>query len=817
MNQRYSCRSGHNWTVDLAAGGDANLDVISCPTCGNPAETVAPLDAAVETITFQQAPPSDSSTSSQHVEASASPGLPEGLRQHPRYRVLRRLGAGGMGDVFLAEHLLMGRLVALKVVRPELLRRPNAAARFHREVRAAARLAHPNIVQAFDAETVGDSHFLVMEYVEGTTLAEVVARDGPFPVDAASDAITQALRGLQHAHECGLVHRDLKPHNLMRTSAGQVKLLDLGLARFVCEATPDAALTGAGMVMGTADYLAPEQASDPHAADIRADVYALGCTLYHLLAGRPPFFGRSLADKLLGHRLGDAAPLEAQRPDLPPDLAAVVRRMMAKQPADRYQTPAEAAAALEPFARPLPPRGRWRWPLLVAAGLSALAIGLLAVLLIVITDRGELTIKTVDDSVRVTVLRGGREVEVLDLKTRQKVRLRSGEYELRLGEGAAGLRLSTRAFTLKRGDTVIAEITHRPKSAPGTEPAPPATAPTPTPAERVTPGPVLRDHRDMVYAVAFSPDGKRAVTGGGFRRSSSADEKNHDYDLRVWDVASGRLERCLTGHRDRVKAVLFTSDGRHLLSGSTDNTIRRWDVDAGREVARATGGNLFALALIPGGRSALAATANPSALRIWELPGLTKSSNCGVPADIPFCVAVAPDGKRAASGGGLLNWQTNQPLPKADYDIWLWDVTTRTMQRRLKGHRATVWSVAFTADSTRLISGGADSTVRVWDVARGEEIERLRIDLGPHRARSGVSARCHCLALDPHGCRVACACDDGTLRLWDYEAHREIECVQADSRSLNSVAWSSDGHWLLTSSEGRDVRLWRVPRAAGRQ
>ena len=297
--------------------------------------------------------PSDSES----PELSLERELPPELANHPRYRIVKRLGIGGMGSVYLAEHRLMDRPVALKVIRRDLLGNEALVERFRREVKAAARLAlHPNIVAAYDAEQAGDSHFLVMEFIDGVNLAHLVKSQGPLPCELACEAVKQAAEGLEHADQRGMVHRDIKPQNLMQTPDGQVKILDFGLARFASEALPDlmpaseretepgaeatardrvAPLTLTDMLLGTADYIAPEQASDPRSADIRADIYSLGCTLYYLLAGHPPFPGGSLLEKLKAHREQAPKPLAAVRPDLPPELARIVDRMMVKdrQPA----------------------------------------------------------------------------------------------------------------------------------------------------------------------------------------------------------------------------------------------------------------------------------------------------------------------------------------------------------------------------------------------------------------------------------------------------------------------------------------------------
>jgi serine/threonine protein kinase/Leucine-rich repeat (LRR) protein len=267
------------------------------------------------------------------------------------YILLERLGEGGMGQVFKARHRNLGRIVALKLIRKERLDNPAIVKRFQREVRAAAALSHANIVLAYDADEVNGTQILVMECVEGgTDLGRLLQKRGPLPVAQACDYVRQAALGLQHAHERGLVHRDIKPGNLLVTADGKtVKVLDMGLARLEHRGEASATsstMTQEGAVMGTANYMAPEQARDSHHADIRADLYSLGCTLYYLLTGRVPFPTGSMAEKLLKHQFHEPPPLERLRPDVPPGVVAVVRKLMAKQPEHRYQTPAEAATAL---------------------------------------------------------------------------------------------------------------------------------------------------------------------------------------------------------------------------------------------------------------------------------------------------------------------------------------------------------------------------------------------------------------------------------------------------------------------------------------
>jgi len=265
-----------------------------------------------------------------------------------KYRILERIGLGGMGQVYLCEHERMRRRVAVKVLPSAALKAPGALERFEREARAAAALDHPNIVRAFDLDQEGSLHFLVMEYVDGPTLYDMVRQNGPLEIEPACDYIRQAAIGLQHAHEAGLVHRDIKPSNILVDRTGVVKLLDLGLARFLDDNGD--AITHKyddNYVLGTADYVAPEQTKDSHNVDVRADIYSLGATFYFILAGRPPFPEGTPSEKLTAHQSKTPPPLQTLRHDIPVAVAVLIEKMMAKAPHHRFQSPIEVAKALE--------------------------------------------------------------------------------------------------------------------------------------------------------------------------------------------------------------------------------------------------------------------------------------------------------------------------------------------------------------------------------------------------------------------------------------------------------------------------------------
>jgi serine/threonine protein kinase len=296
--------------------------------------------------------------------ASAAAPLPDTASNVPPelaalqgYEIVKELGRGGMGVVYLARNRLMGRLEVLKVMNKALVGQPAAVDRFLQEIQSAARLNHPNVVTAHSAHQVGDLLVLAMEFVEGQDLAKVVRDRGPLPVAYACYCVHQATVALQRGHELELVHRDIKPSNLLLANQGKrsiVKVIDFGLAKAKSEVTHDQELTPMNAMMGTPGYCAPEQVLDAKSADERSDIYSLGCTLYYLLAGHPPFRGGTIGAVIVAQQAGAIRPLREVRPAVPEELAAVVARMMAADPKDRYQETSEVAAAIVPFIKQVP-------------------------------------------------------------------------------------------------------------------------------------------------------------------------------------------------------------------------------------------------------------------------------------------------------------------------------------------------------------------------------------------------------------------------------------------------------------------------------
>jgi WD40 repeat protein/tRNA A-37 threonylcarbamoyl transferase component Bud32 len=603
-----------------------------------------------------------------------------------QYVLLNRLGTGGMGVVYEARPRASDQRVALKVLSKERLQHPDALRRFRREVQAASRLDHPNIVKVFGAWQVLDVHFLVMERIAGLDLYHLVEQAGPLPLDRSCDFVGQAAAGLQHAHEKGLVHRDIKPSNLMVAPAtpGQtdpspatllsaravVKILDLGLARIQPSAElaeSVTTLTRAGTLMGTPDFMAPEQWEDAHASDIRADLYSLGCTLYYLLTGQVPFPGGTLIQKLDRHRSQPAVPVERLRIDVSPLLAQVVARLLAKRPSERYQTPAEVSDVLARcqrssriLLRPVIPGSRSTQPpeqpgeLVCFQGhtrpVTSLAVGL---------DGRQLASAAEDGTLRLWEIGCGRELRRLEGHSDAIRSVAFSPDGRRLVSGGADR--SLRLFDVNGGYALRK----------------------------------LKGHTDAVNQVGFSPDGRQLL-------SASSDRL-----IRLWDATTGRCLLRLEGHSGEVLCAIYSPDGRQVLSSGWDKTVRLWDARLGKEL-RCFGGTwsawqwtiLLGLAFSPDGRR-FAAAGSDQILRLCQIDDGQELAQFTGHTDRVTCVAVSPDGQSLLTGS-------------RDHTVRLWNVATRSERHRFEGHTDAVTSVAFTPDGRCAVSGAADCTLRLW-------------------------------------------------------------------------------------------------------
>jgi serine/threonine-protein kinase len=673
------------------------------------------------------------------------------------YRLLDQIGSGGMGSVYLAEHATLKRRVAIKVLPGERAQDPVAVERFNREARAAASLNHPNIVRAFDVHSEGGVHFLVLEYVEGMSLQRRIKKQGPLPVGLAANFIAQAASGLQHAHERNIIHRDIKPANLIVDQRGVVKILDMGLARFFGD--HDDNLTenfDSDAIVGTADYLAPEQTISGKPVDHRADLYSLGGTFHALLLGRPPFGEGNTTQKLLAHQLAEPPRVDGLRRDVPKPVADLIARLLAKRVDDRPITAAHIVVALERYADPPLPAA------MVDDARDAVKHWTAMRRQAEVGDASE----DVDrNDASGTDLAPPRQRGVLDVEINPLVGL------------GIGMVLLIAA--------ILAGIFYLNMDAP----------PTVTPQTKKTPrAPELLHEIHLGQSpmdVTFSPDSKVVYVGcdngalWGYHVDSGQPHKHRmtifsnissvcisdglnigliGYKtgrVSVMDMHGGRRLFTIEGNQGEMWATTMTRDGDRYFLGDASSKIRAYQRNG------------------------------DAAIKIWE-------ANQGRPI---WSLRLSPDEKLLASGGRTPNPNDNLP-DTAVPTVFLWDVLTGEEVARMAGHERDVRRVAFSQDGKRLASGGFDGFVCVWDVATGREIKK--INAVPGGFVEGV-------ALMGNGKYVVtCANRDGLVVVWDVESGSEHKRYVGHHGKLQACALSPDGRTLATIGTDQTLRLWQA-------
>lgn len=654
MARFWICQRKHRWEETNAAEAGAGAPV--CPECG-----------ALATLTSSASldrDPQDQSTVWNPGGWQAWPA-PEGesIPELEGFTILGEVGRGGMGVVYQAKRVDTGTMVAVKVIRQDRLMHDDAVARFRREAQAASRLDHPNIVGVFDSDHTGDTHYLVMEFVDGITLEHLVDRQGPLAIDQACEYLRQAALGLQHAFEQGLVHRDIKPANLMVTpapgspggSVGVVKILDMGVARMlqVVGGPPGDSintLTQRGAVLGTPDYVAPEQLENPHQADIRADLYSLGCTLYFLLTGQVPFPGGSLLSKFDKQRWEAPKPVQLLRSEVPPGLEALLSKLMAKDPGERFAYPLELAQALE---------------VLAARGYQGLARGALRLVRRLQGHSGPVWSAVFSPDGR-WVLSGGkdRSARLWETSTGKLVRVFAPlPQEIR----CVGFTPGGRQVVMGSGVTVrMAGLES------GQE------------VRRFS------GHSDAVRCLAFTADGKYLLTG------------SDDKSLRVWDVSSGRERQRLARHGGSITGLAVTSGGETALTASRDQTVRAWDLTSGQERGCMSGGGGAVLGLSLASGDQVAASAHfDTLLRLWDISSGLELRRLPGHKQMVTGTAFSADGRLLISGG-------------QDQTVRLWDVESGRELACGMEHQGGIHAVS--CQGNLCLSAGGDGVVMLWEM-----------------------------------------------------------------------------------------------------
>jgi serine/threonine protein kinase len=637
-----------------------------------------------------------------------------------KYRIERLLGRGGMGAVYLAEHLLLGRLRALKFISSELSQDPDLLKRFRREALAASELHHPNVVQVLDLDQAEDgAPFIAMEYIEGEDLCHLLDH-GPLPVERALALARGIALGLGAAHSKSIIHRDVKPANILITyEEGQPdtpKLLDFGIA--AVKETATAVSHTRGLLL-TPEYAAPEQwrGMPAEQQDGRVDLYALGGVLYQMLTGQTCFQAQNIEGWMYNHLSSEPQPPSALRPELNswPGLEALVLSLLAKDRDQRPRNAAEMIASLDAIQPRVIKPAAARPVTAVVHPLTLIA----------------------DSAAAPTITDNSTHAAIKPPRRRRLIWTSAIALLLLLVISAAAWLFWPRVRllrTLRGHSDNVDSVAFSPD---GLTLASGSNEDHTIKLWEVYSGQLLntlQGYSNADLSVAFSPDGRTLASGGN----------DQDHTIKLWDAASGQLLSVLQGHSGTVESVAFSPDGRTLASGSIDCTIKLWDT-ASSQLLRTlqSTSSVYSVAFSPDGRT-LASGSADNTIKLWDAASGQLLHTLQGHSDSVESVAFSPDGRTLASGS-------------LDHTIKLWDAASGQLLRTLESHSNTVFSVAFSPDGRTLASGSADHTIKLWDAASGQLLHTL-----PGHTDTVLS-----VAFSPDGRTLASGSSDKTIKIWD--------------------------------------------------
>ncbi|MBN1284973.1 MAG: protein kinase [Anaerolineae bacterium] len=730
-----------------------------------------------------------------------------------------------MAEVYKAYHAALDRFVAVKLLHPFLADDSEFKERFEHEAQNVAKLRHPHIVQVydFDFEAKSESYYMVMELIQGPTLKDMlfdIASEGKMlPIEEALHICRDVGSALAYAHARSMIHRDVKPANIMHdVEESRYVLTDFGIAKIITGTQ----FTASGGMLGTPAYMAPEQAlGEP--GDERADIYSLGVILYQLCTGRLPFDADTPLAIILKH-VNDPLPDPRElNPGLPEGVGKIIFRAMSKDPDDRYQTAEEMVEHLK--------------DLQTAARMAV---------------KQPAGAQVVSQETKTTIT-GSASTPVLPTTRRRRTRIPLLLLGVILAAIVAffalgGPDLLAPAFT---PTGIVQEDTETPTGATSSpdatavvDTASPTDTDTSTPADALTATPVLPrgvlSHAGAVVDVAFSPDGAYIATGStdhivrlwdvetgeallaldAHTRTVNAvafsparyvlASAGDDRTVRLWsftppdaDAAGdgpepGALLYTLRGHTGAVKHLAFNRYGTLLASAGDDNTIYLWSPDTGEQVAVLEGHTDVITAVAFGPANALLASASADGtVRLWQADPGPDGRSIGA-------VAAVLEGHTGAVNALAFD-PNGQFLASADVNgfIKLWSIDNQMELAQLEGHEGQITSLAYGPLGNVIGSGGIDGTVRIWNPATGQELQAL----------SEHASDVLTIAFSPDNIRLASAGADGRIQLWDWQTGRPLVALSGHTRSVGVLAFSPDGMWLVSGSDDRTARLWAVPDA----
>lgn len=717
------------------------------------------------------------------------------LGQMGDYKLVEELSHGGMGTVYRAVHVRLGREVALKVLPKGRNTDQRAVARFEREMAAVGKLDHPHIVRATDAGEVDGVQYLAMELIDGFDLTELVDYLGPLGVANSCDVIRQAALGLQCAYEQGLVHRDIKPSNVMVTGSGIAKILDLGLARFHIDKQSNVELTTAGQPMGTADYMAPEQVADTHSVDIRADIYSLGCTFYKILAGQPPFGGvqySSSFDKMMAHRKETPPPIQEFRPDLPKKVVAVLEQMLAKDPDERFQKPSDLAESLYPLCAGanLPEMIENAWKAAETAPMPQPTL--------------DATPDDEESPGSSAPRRAKRRAQGLGStggsSTHSASRSQySGFYVMPPPPKPQwGLWLTIGILSSLLMAIVGAYVTVW-----WLNPGQPVAGKPEVAGTRGWNVSLDQPLVEVPVAEILSlPSGMPPKVRGALGENALVAQPSEIDGLASWTLET-------VGHRTPILCAAVAPDEKALATGSGEGTIRIWDLSGGelRSILVYPGRNgaVRALAWAPGG-SYLAAAYESGDLMIWDIEhGTVLPEEFSTGSTGPSSLAWSPTGTILAYIGKSSGQDANDA-------VLMWDFKASRPLPSLIGAMGTLQVIAFAPDGSKLAAGGSDLSIHVWDLASSQELSSIATN---DFHIESIAA----LAWSPCATMIASGCVSESFRgvaVWDWEDGSLLGKLPQHPGGDRALVWLANPPVIIGTGGGRDgrTRYYDVTRGA---